>query len=183
MTGDSGHGWKGWIRAGCDWKPRGYWGSQRGEKVAELGLRKGQFIDTYDGNFFCRILSALICSFHIHNFTPMLPASQGLIFEMTEIIILNQTEKQQMVLLIKHPCNPRITSLVAQTVKHLPTMWETWVRSLGQEYPLEKETATHSSTLAWKIPWTEEPGRLQSTGSQRVGHDWLTSLSLLLSWP
>ena len=50
------------------------------------------------------------------------------------------------------------SSLVAQTVKHLPTMWETWVRSLGQEDPLEKEMANHSSTLAWEIPWTEEPG-------------------------
>ena len=64
-----------------------------------------------------------------------------------------------------------LTSLVAQTVKHLPTVRETWVRSLGQEEPLEKEMATHSSTLAWKIPWTEEPGGLQSMGSQRVGHD------------
>ena len=51
------------------------------------------------------------------------------------------------------------TSLVAQRVKHLPAMQETWVRSLGQEDPLEKEMATHSSILAWKIPWTEEPGR------------------------
>ena len=56
-------------------------------------------------------------------------------------------------------------------VKHLPAMQETWVRSLGQEDPLEKEMATHSSTLAWKIPWTEKPGRLQSMGSQRVGHN------------
>ena len=56
-------------------------------------------------------------------------------------------------------------------VKRLPAVWETWVQSLGWEDPLEKEMATHSSTLAWKIPWTEEPGRLQSTGSQRVGHD------------
>ena len=63
------------------------------------------------------------------------------------------------------------TSLVAQMVKRLPTVWETWVRSLGQEDPLEKEMATHSSTLAWKIPWTEERSRLQSMGSQRVGHD------------
>ena len=62
------------------------------------------------------------------------------------------------------------TSLVAQTVKRLPTMWETQVQSLGQEDLLEKEMATHSSILAWKIPWTEEPGRLQSMGSQRVGH-------------
>ena len=63
------------------------------------------------------------------------------------------------------------TSLVAQVVKHLPTMRETRVRSLGREDPLEKEMATHSSTLAWKIPWTEEHGRLQSMGSQKVGHD------------
>ena len=60
---------------------------------------------------------------------------------------------------------------MAQMVKRLPTMWETGVRSLGREDPLEKEMATHSSTLAWKIPWTEEPGRLQSMGSQRIGHD------------
>ena len=64
-----------------------------------------------------------------------------------------------------------LASLVAQRVKHLPAMREIWVRSLGQEDPLEKEMATHSSTLAWKIPWTEEPCKLQSTGSQRVGHD------------
>ena len=56
-------------------------------------------------------------------------------------------------------------------VKRLPTMWETWVRSLGREDPLEKEMAPHSSILAWKIPWTEEPGTLQSVGSQRIGHD------------
>ena len=61
--------------------------------------------------------------------------------------------------------------LVAQTVKRLSTMRETQVRSLGQEDPLEKEMAIHSSTTAWKIPWTEEPGRLQSMGLQRVGHD------------
>ena len=60
---------------------------------------------------------------------------------------------------------------MAQTVKHLPTMRESRVRCLGREDPLEKEMATHSSTLAWKSPWTEERGRLQSTGSQRVGHD------------
>ena len=60
---------------------------------------------------------------------------------------------------------------MAQMVKRLPTMWETQVQSLGQEDALEKGMATHSSTLAWKIPWMEEHGRLQSTGSQRVGHD------------
>ena len=62
-------------------------------------------------------------------------------------------------------------SLVAQMVKRLPTTRETWVRSLGREDPLEKEMATLSSILAWKIPWMEEPGGLQSMGSQRVGHD------------
>ena len=62
-------------------------------------------------------------------------------------------------------------SLVAQMVKNLPAMQETQVQSLGWEDPLEKEMATHSRTLAWKIPWMEEPGRLQSMGSLRVGHD------------
>ena len=56
-------------------------------------------------------------------------------------------------------------------VKRLPAMQKTWVQSQGREDPLEKEMATHSSILAWKIPWTDEPGRLQSMGLQRVGHD------------
>ena len=60
---------------------------------------------------------------------------------------------------------------MAQMVKCLPAMWETWVQSLGGEDLLEKEMATHFSILAWKIPWMEEPGRLQSMGSQRVGYD------------
>ena len=62
-------------------------------------------------------------------------------------------------------------SLVAQTVKNLPATQETGVQSLGWEDPRKKEKTTHSSILAWKITWTEEPGKLQSTGSQRVGHD------------
>ena len=66
------------------------------------------------------------------------------------------------------------TSLVAQMVKNLPAMQDTQVRSLGQEDPLEKEMATHSSILAWEIPWTEEPGRLQFLGLQRVRHDLAT---------
>ena len=69
---------------------------------------------------------------------------------------------------------------MAQTVKRLSAMWETWVWSLGQEDPLEKEMAIHSSTIAWKIPWTEEPGRLQSMRLQRVGYDWATSLHFML---
>ena len=66
---------------------------------------------------------------------------------------------------------PNFASLVAQRLKHLPPVRETQVRSLGQEDPLEKEMAIHSSILAWRILWTEKPSRLQSTGLQRVGHD------------
>ena len=76
------------------------------------------------------------------------------------------------------PCR---ASLVAQMVKHLPAMQETRVHSLGWKDLLEKEMATHSNILAWRIPQTEEPGRLQSMGWQRVGHDWVTSLSLSTS--
>ena len=73
-----------------------------------------------------------------------------------------------------------IASLVAQTVKRLPTMRETWVWSLDWEVPLEKEMTTHSSIFSWKIPWMEEPGRLQSMGSQRVRQDWETSLHIYI---
>ena len=69
---------------------------------------------------------------------------------------------------------------MAQTVKSLPAMWETWVQSLSQEDPLKKEMATHSSVPAWKIPWTKETGRLQSIGLQRVRHYEATSLSFPL---
>ena len=64
---------------------------------------------------------------------------------------------------------------MTQTLKNLPETWETQVQSLGQENPLEKGMATHSSILAWRIPWTEEPDGIQSMGSQRVGHDWVTN--------
>ena len=76
--------------------------------------------------------------------------------------------------------SPILCSLVAQRIKHLPAMQETRVRSLGWEDPLEKEMATHSSILAWRISWTEEPGRLQSTGLQRVGHAMLSSTHFFL---
>ena len=78
-----------------------------------------------------------------------------------------------------------VCSLVTQMAKNLPAMQETQVQSLGQEDPLEKGMATHSSILAWRIPWTEEPGRLQSMGSLRVGHDWLHfnfSLFTFMHW-
>ena len=77
--------------------------------------------------------------------------------------------------------HPIPASLVAQMVKHLPTMQETRVRSVGREDLLEKEMATHSSILAWRIPWTEEPVGLQFMGSQRVGHNWATSLHFYTS--
>ena len=64
-----------------------------------------------------------------------------------------------------------VHSLEAQTVKNLPAMWETWIQSLGWEDPLEKGMATHSSIVAWRIPWTEEPDRLQTMESQRARHD------------
>ena len=72
----------------------------------------------------------------------------------------------------------QMTSLVAQMVKCLPTMWETWVQSLGRESLPEKEMSTHSRILAWKIPWTEEPGRLQSMGLQRLRHDFTLTFML-----
>ena len=72
---------------------------------------------------------------------------------------------------IGYPLQYSWASLLAQEVKNLPAVWETWVRSLGQEDPLDEGMATHSSTLAWRIPGTGEPGGLQSMGSQRVGHD------------
>ena len=71
--------------------------------------------------------------------------------------------------------NTKLASLVAQTVKNLPAMQENWVQVLGREDPLEEEMATHSSILAWRIPWTEESGGLQSMGSPRVGHDGKTN--------
>ena len=74
-----------------------------------------------------------------------------------------------------------LASLVAQRLNHLPAMRETWVQSLGQEDPLEKEMATYSSILAWRMPWMEEPGGLHAMGSQRVRHDWATSLTWLWS--
>ena len=75
---------------------------------------------------------------------------------------------------ISYPPQYSWTSRVAHMVKNLPAMQETWVRCLGQEDPLEEGMATHSSILAWRIPWTEEPGGLQSIWSQRVGHNEMT---------
>ena len=84
---------------------------------------------------------------------------------------------------IGYPLQFSWASLVVQTVKNLPTMWETWVQSLGWEDPLEEGMSTLSSILAWRIPWTEESGGLQSMGSQRVGHNWATKHSLAQGEP
>ena len=78
--------------------------------------------------------------------------------------------------------NAHIINLVAQTVKNLPAMQKTWVRSLDREDPLENGVTTHSSVLAWEIPWTEKPGGLQAVGSPRTGHGWATN-SLILTLP
>ena len=76
---------------------------------------------------------------------------------------------------LKKPKSWEFVSLMAQMVKNLPAMQEIWVQFLGREDPLEKELATHSSILAWRTPCTEEPGGLQSIGSETVGHDWVTN--------
>ena len=85
-------------------------------------------------------------------------------------LLFNNLSRLFIAFLPRSKVTQPLASLMAQMVKRLPAMWETQVQSLGWEDPLEKEMATHSSTLAWKIPWTEEPGRLQSMGLQRVGH-------------
>ena len=82
---------------------------------------------------------------------------------------LNPENSKGIIFKCKYVSNK--ASLMAQMVKNLPVMWETWVQSLGQEDPLQKGMAAHSSILAWRIPWSEESVRLQSMGSQRVGHD------------
>ena len=89
-------------------------------------------------------------------------------------------EPRQMILTnIARLLLPSCASLVVQRLKCLPAMWETWVQSLGQEDPLETERATHCSILAWQISWPEEPGRLQSMGLRRVGHDLGTTTTKL----
>ena len=86
-----------------------------------------------------------------------------------EVLILTISEIQNLKIVNRYIlCK---SSLVAQRLKSLPAMRETWVRSLGRDDPLEKEMATHSGTLAWEIPWMEKPSKLQSMRSQRVGHD------------
>ena len=106
-----------------------------------------------------------------------------LLARQTLFLLLSQTMIILVVLVNTYPCTSIYwTSVVSQMVKRLSTMQETRVRSLGREDSLEKEMAIHSSNIARKIPWTEEPGRLQSMGLQRVGHDWATSLTYVLCY-
>ena len=84
-----------------------------------------------------------------------------------------QPQEMDIAILSKENWGPGL--MAAESVKNLPAVWETWVWSLDWEEPLEKKMATHFSILAWRIPWTEEPGGLQSIGSQRVRHDWATN--------
>ena len=100
-----------------------------------------------------------------HSFTPQPDASVNAMGARCEIV------KMELALSVFPMSHLRKPAKLAQTVKHLSTKRETRVRSLGWDDPLEKEKAIHSRTIARKIPWTEEPGRLQSMGSQRVGHD------------
>ena len=90
------------------------------------------------------------------------------------MVDINPTITMLSLNVYKIPVYMHGASLVAQLVKNLPAMQETQVGFLGREDPLEEEMATHSRILAWRIPWTEEPGRVQSTGLQRVGHDLVT---------
>ena len=110
-------------------------------------------------------------------FLVYLNGNRCLIYGLTSKFIPEHRENT-LYLLLEPMNNEYLCFIVAQTVKRLPVMQETQVQSLGREDPLEKEMAIHSSILAWRIPWIEAPGRLQSTGSQRVRHNWATSLSL-----
>ena len=110
-------------------------------------------------------------------FTTELPGKPYLLFTLT--FTLGGTQTLFKGFMSKQSITIIWASLVAQRLKCLPPMWETWLWSLGREDPPEKEMVTHSSILAWRILWSEKPGKLQSMGSQRVGHDWATSLSLL----
>ena len=95
----------------------------------------------------------------------------GLLYSRQIICVAGQTPKRFFVQAPKKSCNIQSGLPGGSVVNNPPAMQETWVQSLGWEDPLEKEMATHSSILAWKIPWTEEPGGLQSMGLHRVGHD------------
>jgi len=97
----------------------------------------------------------------------------------TVLVVSGQRVGHDWATVLNWPCDER-ASLVAQMVKNLSATQETWVQSLGQEDPLQKGMATHSSIPTWRIPWAEEPGRVQSKGSQRVGHYWQTNTNALV---
>ena len=119
------------------------------------------------GLFVFLILSCMSCLYMLE-INPLSVVSFAIIFSHSKgclfTLLIVSFALQKLLSLIR-------ASLVAQRLKHLPAMQETHVQSLDREDPLEKEMATHFSILAWRIPWTEEPGRLQSMGSQKVRHD------------
>ena len=114
------------------------------------------------------VVPFLECPTHVTAWCVVMLASPCSIMHLGFIHIVESVRSLLFLLLSSIPL---WSSLVAQLVKNLPAMPETWVRSLGWEDPLEEGMATHFSILAWRIPWTEEPGGLQSMGSQRVGHN------------
>ena len=136
-----------------------------------IALTRRTFVDKVMSLLF-NMLSRLVITF--------LPRSKRLLISWLQLpsAVILEPRNIKSATVSPSICHELIASLVAQRLKHLPAMRETWVWFLGQENPLEKEMATHSSILAWRIAWTEEPGGLQSTGSQRVRHKWATSLSL-----
>ena len=125
----------------------------------------------YESNLWAHILSYYL----FFKYTFALMAEISLLWDI--YLKKRETERDNVLLSeLKYPSvQVKGASLVVQKVKRLSTMRKTRVRSLGREDPLEKELATHSSVLAWRIPWMEEPGGPQSMGSQRVGHDWMTN--------
>ena len=136
-----------------------------------IALTRRTFVDKVMSLLF-NMLSRLVITF--------LPRSKRLLISWLQLpsAVILEPRNIKSATVSPSICHELIASLVAQRLKRLPAMRETWVWFLGQENPLEKEMATHSSILAWRISWTEEPSGLQSTGSQRVRHKWATSLSL-----
>ena len=156
-------------------------GEGNGNPLAELTERLGIHTLTNDFEHF---LYAYLIPIYICwrcEYLNLLPILKWVVCLIIEVCFL----KSFLCTLYKNPLSNMwfAASLVARVVKNLPAMQETQVRSLSREYPLEKRMATHSSILAWRIPWTEEPSGLCSMGLQTVGHDWTTNIFTLLHSP
>ena len=163
---------------GLGWVGGSVWLQRRGHHRTECGRLRSPHIQA-------------LRSKDADMFLAPIPAAGGLTWLECEGEILQMMLEKVLGHIIRNLCSlwqincpsiigtkDKITSTVTQMVRSPRAMWETQVGSLGWEDPLEEKMATHSSILAWKIPWTEEPGRLQSMGSRRVSHNWVTSLSL-----